>query len=101
MNKVENKNMKRVEEELFLSRNQITLTLDQNLENVKVHESELKELKEKLTQFPKFVQERRIAEYRINKQLHFVLQDADIVERIDKALEYINKVKKHHSERDA
>lgn len=87
---MENKlDKKALVEEFKDTKEMMANSFDEQLGNIEVTKEELKMLRDKLSQFPKYVIEREVKQYHILKKLGVVEKEADLVGRLDNAISFL------------
>jgi len=87
-NKLDKESLK---DEMIQTKEDLQKSFDEQLGHIEVTKEELEKLKANLTQYPKYVLEREVKHYHILKKLGVVEKEQGLYDRLDKAINFLNK----------
>ena len=85
-------NKSAVRDELVSTKQQMEESFDNQLGNITVTKEELEQLKAQLSSFPKYVIDREVKYYHIQKKLGVVLKERDLYIQLDNAIEFLGNL---------
>ena len=88
------KNVKEALEQFEESKETLPKSFDSHLENIKVTKEELEQLKEHYKDYPEYFRDREIGLFNIKKKLQVVLNEKQLHDNIDEAIEFLNRLLK-------